>query len=306
MDLYRNFKCVVFSVIVFFAMSDSAFPAEMTHQKSDVPKMLQLKGKIEKGDAQKLFEQIVRNPGAMILMLSSEGGDLSEAIKIGELVSEVYMTVFVMDKCYSACAFIALAAPSRMFLGDIGLHRPYFDRSYFSSLSPTRAEERYAGLEQKARAFLVENYVPTDMIDKMFNTSSEDVLLIDSVEAERIFGRFKPSFHEWLIAKCGPEEQWNRCEVTTMYRIHEQAAFEIGVAVATRQREDYYWDAHDPLMDFMEESITRDGVIELAKLRENFPQYSDLSGKEIVNQLYDRYGSAAVPREKFEKKFKGL
>jgi hypothetical protein len=63
------------------------------------------------------------------------GGDVDAAMKIGQIIreNEWPVTVSGNSKCFSSCALIYIAGVSRMNVGVIGLHRPYF-----SSAPPNR------------------------------------------------------------------------------------------------------------------------------------------------------------------------
>ena len=57
------------------------------------------------------------------------GGDVDAAMKIGQIIreNEWPVTVSGNSKCFSSCALIYIAGVSRMNVGVIGLHRPYFE-----------------------------------------------------------------------------------------------------------------------------------------------------------------------------------
>ena len=101
-------------------------------------------GDIIEGD----FESFLRNftklekpPTAFYI--ESQGGNLIEAMKIGSFIKGSQIEVRTGDYCYSACVFIFAAASKRLALGELGLHRPYFDKKYFAELNAIEAKKKY-------------------------------------------------------------------------------------------------------------------------------------------------------------------
>jgi hypothetical protein len=123
-------------------------------------------------------------------------------------------------RCYSAGVFILYGGVNR-YVSDnndfrngkesiivIGIHRPKFDASYFSELSPEKADKQYKALQEEAREYLIEMDAPQSLIDQMFDTASDKVQLIESDKFRKEYLASKaPFFDEWLIAKCGSSGQ---------------------------------------------------------------------------------------------------
>lgn len=64
----------------------------------------------------------------ILIKLNSAGGEVEEAIKIGEIIRENEFLVSVPDgaECLSSCIFILSAGIYRSGSGKVGIHRPYF------------------------------------------------------------------------------------------------------------------------------------------------------------------------------------
>lgn len=64
-----------------------------------------------------------------VFLISSPGGSVSEAMRIGRYIRQNKMRVVVPDsgKCFSSCVYILAAGVIKWPWGDIGIHRPYFD-----------------------------------------------------------------------------------------------------------------------------------------------------------------------------------
>lgn len=118
-------------------------------------------------------------------------------------------------RCYSACVLIFYGGVRRdvadngYFRDDkhiipvIGLHRPYYDSQYYSSLTIKEAKRAYEKLENAVRTYLSNMGAPNDLIERMLRTASDDIELVRAEEFAYIYEKKEPFFEEWLIAKCG-------------------------------------------------------------------------------------------------------
>src|SRR5438105_4458785 len=105
---------------------------------------LLLTGEIKPGDYRRLVNKIADNPeqyfSAIGIILASRGGDVGEALRIAHLVKGLRAEAFVgkaTGPCLSACFLVFSAAARRDATPDtIGLHRPYVDPQYLTTLSP--------------------------------------------------------------------------------------------------------------------------------------------------------------------------
>jgi len=172
---------------------------------------LLLKGKIIPGDYDRLINIVKKNPKRFYastgLILASPGGDISEALKIAEFVKKTYSPVWVGEwagPCVSACFLIYASASKREAgTGTIGVHRPYVDPKRLTSLSILESETSQKRLMHAARAYLEEHDVPTNIIDKMFQSSSLEVYWLSRNEIDIQLGRRPPWYEQYLIAHCG-------------------------------------------------------------------------------------------------------
>jgi hypothetical protein len=167
-------------------------------------------GSIEEGDsANFLFELYEWDVPPTVFFIDSTGGSLNDAMLIGDFIRRSYIPVWSGDKCYSACVFIYIAGAEREAQGEIGLHRPYFDKNYFANLTPAMAEEKYKEIEQDSIKYLKKMGVSQIIIERIFNTGSTEVDILTPKEALIAFGETLPFYEEWLTAKCGKytEEQ---------------------------------------------------------------------------------------------------
>ncbi len=119
-----------------------------------------ISGTIAKGDYEKVRDLYAKNHPLMYsFLLLSPGGDLDDAIKIGEFFRKYFIfavapirfpegsfylplseSVECQDKscaCASACALVWLGAPKR--LGTVGLHRPRTEDPAYSVFTRRRS-----------------------------------------------------------------------------------------------------------------------------------------------------------------------
>ena len=161
-------------------------------------------GEIEKEDSLKFITSLASwdNPPT-IFHISSKGGSLDEAMKIGKIIRSSQIPVWSGEECHSACVFIYASGVERYALGKVGLHRPYLDKDYFANLSSLDAKEKYNELKQQSIKYLKEIEVAQALIDRMFQTGSTEIDIIDAEEANKLFGTQSSFYEEWVTAKCG-------------------------------------------------------------------------------------------------------
>jgi hypothetical protein len=174
---------------------------------------LVISGEILPGDYDHLLSKITDDENRFLalnkVILASDGGDVSEALKIAGLVKSLYTEVIVgtlTGRCVSACFFIYAAANRREVDGErlLGINRPYIaDAAAASAPPPDPAIAESRALTQ-VRAFLRENNVPGYLVDEMFRHASDDAYWL-SADDEKNLGFRSQSFDQFLTAKCA----WN-------------------------------------------------------------------------------------------------
>jgi hypothetical protein len=169
-----------------------------------------MKGEIIPGDYAHLLQFAVNNNvnlARIIFILSSPGGDVSEALKIGHLVKSLYARVSVgpvTGQCVSAC-FIIFASAVRRLTNDgmsVGIHRPYVYPDRLRSLSPSAAEALETDALLDAEKYLHDLRVPTSLVEEMFEHASTEVHWLNKREFLEL-GQRPPWYEELLIARCG-------------------------------------------------------------------------------------------------------
>jgi hypothetical protein len=112
-------------------------------------------------------------------------------------------TSAINTQCYSACVFIYVAGSTRYASTSLGIHRPFFDKKYFSGLSADDAKLKYDSLLNTIDKYLTEMGVAKELIEKMFRTPSNELEMLSLDEIEKWISRNPAALGEWLIAKCG-------------------------------------------------------------------------------------------------------
>ena len=141
-------------------------------------------GPIASGDYETLFKIVRQSNGWLTtVVLASPGGNLSEAIRIGRFIRQLTLVTLAPDVvsgraimpgygsytedpcptpgciCASAC-FVIWAGGIARYGSGLGIHRPSFDPSYFSSLELGVAEQRYQAAFNALEIYLAEVGVP--------------------------------------------------------------------------------------------------------------------------------------------------
>jgi hypothetical protein len=172
---------------------------------------LVMSGEIIAGDYDRLLSKILDDPGRFLaqnkLILASDGGDMSEAIKIATLIKSLFAAVTVgplTGRCVSACFFIYASAAQREADGArlVGINRPYLVDSPAAVPRPDADDSKAL---RQVRAFLQDNAVPGYLVDEMFRHPSDDAYWL-SAEDEKALGFRSPAFDRYLAANCA----WNQ------------------------------------------------------------------------------------------------
>lgn len=149
-------------------------------------------GNIEAGDYERLsglYQQAGIQPDpeypegiTATLFVSSRGGNVYEAMKIGRWMREKKVGVVIgpSTQCYSSCVYLLAAGLTRLTLGgEVGIHRPYF----------TQLNDDLAGgmrkLLSSSREYFEEMNVPSSLADEMFSTPPEKMLVLGERELSR-------------------------------------------------------------------------------------------------------------------------
>jgi len=196
-----------------------------------------IEGQIEPGDFESFIQIVRENQGKVSgVYIFSAGGDFYEAMKIGSAMRELELSSQVPMRnslgqpscrkdsfsvspspknsknctCASACFFIHIGAIHR---GGtyLAVHRPFFAKGKFGTLSQANAQKEFEKLQQRARTYMKEMGVPDHIQEDVLGTPSDKILVLDEKTVETYFSLELPYRHEWIKNKCsilsGKEKQ---------------------------------------------------------------------------------------------------
>jgi ATP-dependent protease ClpP protease subunit len=194
-------------LVLFIAVLLSPYmkAAEVRTSGDSSNEILWINGEIREGVNAEVKKQI-RARGRLPdrVLISSPGGNVEEAIKLGQFFRDSFITVIPNGVCNSACALLVLSSP--IYVNDeslIGLHRPYFMPDVYRDVSLNDAKSLHENLERKFRAYLRKMGVGEGIIEKALSKSSQDIWQITMQDFVELNGQ--PShIQEWLKARCPP------------------------------------------------------------------------------------------------------
>lgn len=239
----RHFTALVLTTLAL----SSAHTMEMNFvHEADYSKFhVVLSGEIKSGDY-KRFESMYLKPlggpqdmfvafwMASPIYLDSKGGSLDEALKIAELINRLSMTVVVEESaiCASACSLLFMAGATRVANGRIGLHRIYFNPSYYRNMPMPKARQLYEKNEEAFKERMLKYGLPQYLFERMMRTASDSIYWLTPTDIENI-GYWPPYMEERMIAKCGARpvvenaysEKWFSCMKDTVQDANTQSLF---------------------------------------------------------------------------------
>lgn len=200
-------------------------------------KMAVFSGEITAGDSQRLAKYIASNIDWIeSINLNSAGGDLDEAIKMGEIIRMARIDTMVQPGkiCASACFFIWINGADRVMFhtpppnkitgvinpSKIGLHRPYLRK-----ISNTEQSIAAQGSAMRmADKYLSERQVPRYLIDLMMSRGSNDIYWLTPEDSANLGGT-PPDLEELYISHC-KDNRKKLYEQITLAKLNENKSLE--------------------------------------------------------------------------------
>lgn len=208
-QLFNRLTTLLFTLLVTLVSNPSH---SMTINKMDghLTGDAYLAGEIKAGDLEKIKEYIRKEGYPRTIWITSPGGDVMEAIEISKFLRKTFLSVTPMNQCDSACFIIYSGSYKRSPSPFLGIHRPYFDREYFSDLSIEDSKTKYNKMLKYTTEHLKNMDIPTSLIETMISIDSNNMLPLSYEFVEENIVMYPPAQREWLISKCGsltPREQ---------------------------------------------------------------------------------------------------
>ena len=202
-----------------------------------------IEGAIVPGDFEKFRAVVLQRENIDPVWLASPGGDFVEAMKIGELVRELKLSVWAPYKngllfpvirdpanavCARACFYIYATGVQRR--GEVlGVHRPYLSQSALVSMTLDEAARAQAVVLQNSSTFLLRAGVSPTITERIGLIGSNEIIWLTDADVLKLNG-FIPEFEEWFKAKCAihpktqlPLSQVERSECQGNLLAQEQA-----------------------------------------------------------------------------------
>lgn len=170
---------------------------------------IQLDGEIKKGDYKRFISLVSNSPKSFMaspsISLSSLGGSVEEAIKIGELIDKASLMTVVSEGnvCASSCFLIFISGNMRHTTGgSILIHRPYISGESYNSDEVSKVVKKQRTSTKFVRQYLEDRSVNSNLIDKMMSLASSSAYKLSDDDLWSL-GLVSPWFEEAAIAKCG-------------------------------------------------------------------------------------------------------
>jgi hypothetical protein len=170
---------------------------------------LLMSGEIRPGDYQKLLEFLrihVIDITGKAVVISSQGGDVAEAIRIGKFIKSTYVPVVVgprYGRCASACFIIFASAAQRVSMGGfIGIHRPSLKPENVRRLPLMEAQREESQQSHNLAQYLHSLEVPEQLIEEMLANAPKSMHWLSNDELAQL-GQRAAWYEQLLVARCG-------------------------------------------------------------------------------------------------------
>jgi hypothetical protein len=211
--LVRAALCLAFSLLVAVP-SASAWVAVLDDGAGGRPAILRLQSGIKKGDLAALETALalvdrdsatkVNGVPLIKLELDSPGGDVVEAVAIGQLIYQNYIMTTVRPgrECVSACVFILMAGAVHYPAdgASIGVHKPLLVS--WSHMSAAQAHAKYDALMDYLRQYFADLGIADRTYEIMMRTASGDMRYFSPSELDQLRLRGEdPAWKELFTAR---------------------------------------------------------------------------------------------------------
>ena len=151
--------------------------------------VLHIIGTIQKGDADRVISLLNgRTPNGLnvglFVELNSKGGDVDEAMRIGERLRAANAEMYVQKDtvCISSCVLILAAGLARTVNGRVGIHRPYLPMDAATSMQEQK--QIHTRIESVIKRYLETMNISKALYDDMFRVPPEKVKFLSESELQ--------------------------------------------------------------------------------------------------------------------------
>lgn len=182
---------------------------------------LSISGTIQSGDSERLARTFARVTRIGEIRLASRGGDVVEAVLMGEIIKAMRLPTVVPANavCASACFFLWLNGNQRLLsggLGHLGLHRPSLENP--SATEGSRQAQ--ANLVNAVTRYLEGKRVPRKFIDLMMSRQASQFYWLSSADLQEI-GITPPEHAELYLAQCRDSASELKAQRRAAQRSHD-------------------------------------------------------------------------------------
>lgn len=122
--------------------------------------------------------------GTEILYLTSNGGNVESAIRMGEFVRQKEMHTAVLGQCASSCVLVFLGGVQRSADGgSIGLHRPF---SESLSMTESNAQSNYEKANRLILQYLTKMNIPDVLLDTMNSVPPQKIKWLNDEQLQEL------------------------------------------------------------------------------------------------------------------------
>ncbi len=145
---------------------------------TDGGRLVRLAGEIELGITRNLAALLRENPGVEGVVLSSDGGYVSEGRGVARLIQRRGLDTYVSGVCRSACTTAFIGGATRVLGegGKLGFHQYALESGYPDALIDPQAEQ------EKDRAFFEEQGIAGEFLSRIFDTPHQEIWFPDPQE----------------------------------------------------------------------------------------------------------------------------
>ena len=163
---------------------------------------LSISGTIQSGDSERLARTFARVTRISEIRLESRGGDVVEAILMGEIIKAMRLPTVVPANatCASACFFLWLNGNQRLLSegrGQLGVHRPALENPSSSAGS----RQAQANLLSAVTGYLEGRRVPRKFIDLMMSHPFGQFYWLSNADLREL-GITPPELEDLYLAQC--------------------------------------------------------------------------------------------------------
>lgn len=122
--------------------------------------------------------------GKRILDLDSSGGQIEEAIRVGDIIGESGWTLWIREDsvCHSSCVLVLAAGDMRMIAGKVGIHRMV--RIGSTATSRAELQQELQDVHAQVREYLQRNGVAYAVADLMMTVPNRELRVLSENELD--------------------------------------------------------------------------------------------------------------------------